>query len=372
MKETYGLSQKHKSGSQYKGVFFLTVFLFVFSGCDPTKLTTTEESGTSPIPWRGIPVSGKEHDPSLKVKFGVTAVGKDGVDAVFHELSAFIKQGGLDENRMIEPGDYIDLEGGLSVYAYPVKSARSSGGFSYDAATAMMPMSDVPGTLCRLIVVGINSFKNRNGDDGSVYTYPGDDKPPDHVVFQFQNAPVSRRMNDVNSNQGGYAASKMRRYLVPVSDDAASGRFLIGLIEAGVPDDVLWAPVRALSLGQSGTGTIKLSDKLWLPTHWEMFGKQGEASDGESPGSQTRLEYYADDASRIKGGVYYADWAGSYVTGGSSYWEASAFFDYGGGFCVVNRGVPVLLSTPNTQSHYPEFYADSNWYAGVVPAFCVY
>jgi hypothetical protein len=63
-------------------------------------------------------------------------------------------------------------------------------------------------------------------------------------VFLFQNIPVIRRMNETDSNKGGYPGSEMREYLTK--------NFLAGLIEAGVPEGVLGGP---LGLCQRKTGS---------------------------------------------------------------------------------------------------------------------
>jgi hypothetical protein len=101
-----------------------------------------------------------------------------------------------------------------------------------------MDLADGHGNLLRLIVVGINSFHSKDK-----YTVTANNGVP-HLVFQFQNIPVSRRMNMSDSNGGGYAASEMRKYLIPVDGDtdANSGAFLTGLLDAGVPKAVMWAP----------------------------------------------------------------------------------------------------------------------------------
>jgi hypothetical protein len=195
------------------------------------------------------------------------------------------------------------------------------------------------GKMQRLIVVGINSFNGKNNNNTQ------------HVVFQFQNIPVRRRMNPKSennphgTNEGGYKESEMRKYL--------TGNFLSGLTTtAGVPDGVLWAPARVLSAGQNGTGYDKVSDLLWLPTEREMFqGGTGVHEDGKTLGpfsayeetaeNQARLEYYSSNESRVK--VYKANsgypavmLTGTYGPCGNWYWESSAHYGTGAlSFCAV-------------------------------------
>jgi hypothetical protein len=286
---------------------------------------------------------------SIKANFGVTAPGAEGVAQTFTALHEFIQAGGLDkQSGVIKLGDWIDLEGGLTVAAYG--SGNNTGGFSHDAKKAVeaVKRQGQPwGTLCRLIVVGINSFHSGQG----AYTVMVNDNTP-HVVFQFQNIPVRRRMNAA-STDGGYAVSEMRTYLTE--------NFLAGLNKAGVPDEVLWAPERVLSVGIKRTGNAAIKDKLWLPTEREMFqdGKNPfdgpYASDGETAENQARLEYYTDNTSRAKawcGNIfYYPD-----MEDGDSYWMSSADYSRTSSFCTVGRG---------------ETNHGGLDIAGVAPAFCV-
>ncbi|MDR1363146.1 MAG: DUF6273 domain-containing protein, partial [Spirochaetaceae bacterium] len=301
----------------------------------------------------GVPVAGAANMPGIKAKFGVTTVtGTAGVAAAFNELHAYIQKGGLaGTGNVIKTGDWIDLEGGLAVDAYGTGS--NTGGFSHDAAKAVEAVKNEGkpwGTLCRLIVVGLNSFNNINGNNTP------------HVVFQFQNIPVLRRMNPSNDSTGGYASSEMRTYL--------TGNFLTGLKNAGVPEGVLWGPGRALSKGKNGTGAAPVSDKLWLPTEREMFGPEIYFSpNGETADNQARLAYYTDDYSRHKAWYgdssgYYPDMKKIFANGmdlggaGMIYWMGSAYFSGSASFCMVNRGGMTS-------------YESASSVIGVAPAFCV-
>jgi hypothetical protein len=223
---------------------------------------------------------------------------------------------------MIQPGDWIDLEGGLTVNAYAFHSYTPDGGVSLG-----------PNSAPRLIVVGINSFRGKNGNEP-------DRLDTGHVVFQFQNAPVTRRMHPY-VYYTGYYDSEMRNYL--------SGNFLNGLVTAGVPQNVMWAPVRKIAKvhginGENGENTVQ--DLLWLPTEREMFGSNTYSSGTyETEGNQARLEYYTTDQSRKKNGVY---WLASPRGGNNTGYDN----------CAVNaNGGPSQYAL--TQSY------------GVAPAFCV-
>jgi hypothetical protein len=218
-------------------------------------------------------------------------------------------------------GDWIDLEGGITVkaYAYPSYYAEE-GGFQYT------------GDNTRPIVVGINSFNGKN------------DNSKQHVAFQFKNILVTRRMNPTDTHVDGYAESEMRKYLVPYS--GSSGNFLTGLKNAWVPVGVLWGPKRSVAIKSFGTATNEISDLLWLPTEREMFGPSSYwTPNSEIAANQAWLEYYNSDTRRIKSLHWY--WMSSpfglsaylyylcYVSafGSSGVTLATSFFWLGEGDC---------------------------------------
>jgi hypothetical protein len=296
---------------------------------------------------------------SLKAEFGANSVA-----AAFNAVSNYVQSGftsgGTDR---IQLGDYIDLEDGLTVAAYNGSGAVSinpgteKGEASWPIYTTdtMYHNPDYKSVYLRLIVVGINSFKDRNGNS------------KDHVVFQFQNMPVKREMNSSSTNLGGYEASEMRRYLTPVPDDSASGNFLAGLIAAGVPEGALWAPKRVMAKEYSGAETVEIEDKLWLPTEREMYGMRNYSNDSaETEANQGRLDYYYNGAKstfarRMKHRIDMLNDDGTptdYDGWGYLYWEASAAYSLSYFSCVSSSG-----ST--------SFYNASSTTPGVAPAFCI-
>jgi hypothetical protein len=60
-------------------------------------------------------------------------------------------------------------------------------------------------------------------------------------------------MNGIGLNADGYKLSEMRPYL--------TGSFLRGLIAAGAPEGVLYAPVRSIANSEEGaTAAVALAD----------------------------------------------------------------------------------------------------------------
>jgi hypothetical protein len=290
---------------------------------------------------------------SIKERLGLPM--DTGVMTVFYALHSFIQGGGLSTGK-IQLGDWIDLDS-LSV-AGPVWQ----GGFEVtntDITPTSPPFTGYEGKLLRLIVVGINSFQSGrgmttggtetvNGDTNGLYQPPSGATVPSHVVFQFQNIPGSRPMNISSTNVGGYAASEMRTYLVPV--EGAGGNFLTGLTNAGVPASVLWAPTRYVANGGNGaTGADSIEDLLWLPTEREMFGTRSYSNEEyETETNQARLEYYDNNSKQRK----------FPSNTSNNYWQASPYPGGTTSFCLVSYDGSVSYTT-----------ASSSF--GVAPAFCV-
>ncbi|GHU39842.1 hypothetical protein FACS1894190_05880 [Spirochaetia bacterium] len=296
--------------------------------------------------------------PSIAAKFDidVTANSAAKVTQVFTTLQNYLAtnpaetgSGATLKLGDIALGDYIDLAS-LNVAGYPVDDTTAGYG-KIDATDEPITPSPPPfagyeGRLLRLIVVGINTYSGINGN--------GNDP---HIVFQFQNVPGVRWMNPTDTNVGGYAASEIRKYLVPVS--GVGGNFLTGLKAAGVPEDFLWAPARKVWNGfipgdvgssSSNAAVDTIEDALFLPTEWEMLGLQSlnftNASATETAGNQGRFEYYTNNPSRTK-------YDSRSVR---NYWVASPYSGSASSFCFVSGG---------------SSYGFANTSAGVAPAFCV-
>jgi hypothetical protein len=170
-----------------------------------------------------------------------------------------------------------------------------------------------------------------------------------HLVFQFQNLPFRRQMETSDTNAYGYGGSAMKTYLID--------KFLPGLIAAGVPDSVLWAPTRYVAnKGNGATGVHTITDKLWLPTEREVFG-----------GFQTYPVFYSDPTYETTANQawlqYYTNGTRLYkfesgLSSPNTFWLASPRNASDTIFLAANGGIS------------PSFTA-SNVNLGVAPAFCV-
>jgi hypothetical protein len=276
-----------------------------------------------------IPLIVDASKTSLKDKFGVEATDATGVTRTFNMLSQYIKEGGLGANTTktdgtIKMGDYIDL---ASLY---VGDHVSPGVGSINMG---INSSVTSGTLLRLIVVGINSFNGKNGNNTP------------HVVFQFQNVPGTYFINRfATPTPHEYTHTNMRTYL--------SDKYMVGLKNAGVPESVLWPPVRKVWSGNESNFVTLIADLLWLPTAYEMGANDGtHPNQSETQDNQVRLSYYEGNASRRK--KYNSS------NDATSYWTASVW-GYSRDCTVINSGGSVEGAIASDSNH------------GVAPAFCVY
>jgi hypothetical protein len=136
----------------------------------------------------------------------------------------------------------------------------------------------------------------------------------------------------------------MRTYL--------TGSFLRGLVAAGVPEGVLYAPTRHIANGgEKATAADALADRLWLPTERETFGgNEWSNKTWETAANQARLEYYQSNALREKYNAKGNNW--------QWWWEASSYAGSAAHFCIAYS------------------FGNASYYAayavgGCAPAFCV-
>ncbi|GMO45412.1 MAG: hypothetical protein Ta2G_00290 [Termitinemataceae bacterium] len=281
-------------------------------------------------------------DPSsanLAIKFGIITSGEPKtakeVTRTFNAVHWYVSDSEQfdetvkDTSSVIKLGDYIDLPSlvvsGVDAYDGAINATNTDVSIestSYGAEAFNGPH----GKLLRLIVVGINIFNGKNNNSTP------------HVVFHFENIPGRYKMNDSADNTTGYLNSAMRKYV--------TGNFLTGLINAGVPDKVLWAPDRIVASRGDETPTAQtIKDKLWLPTEIEISGiGQHSVATVETADNQA-IFYRPDDSIRKNG-----------ITNG--YWLASPKSGRNNLFCSVNLDGDIV----NVAASYTP---------GVVPAFCV-
>ncbi|GHT42591.1 hypothetical protein AGMMS49965_14420 [Bacteroidia bacterium] len=364
------------------------------TGLDSVKIAgegqtiTIHGSAFTTLPTRvWVVARGGPRDPSspdLTIKFGKRVASDVLTQSIVYEtytdLHRMISRPAPNENfsTFVELGDYIDL---LSLTLQ-------------DNDSTIIDKELDRGRLLRHIVVGINSFKRDIPSAVSISANnPG---APNHVVFQFQNAPLDRNMNPSATNAGGYYQSEMRSFL--------ANSFFPGLKEAagGITDEMFWAPSRKLLLpiGEGGSS----ADILWLPTVSEITGRDDwyplhTTLQEEAKLPMARLEYYTNNDRRIKydkdnlQGDYWLStplivnpdgerlpqdlWPGPAPGPGLGwryYWDLDR---YHSSFCTIR-------SNCNLSEYHGEEYSEYHWKEafhafathairefGCVPAFCI-
>jgi hypothetical protein len=239
-------------------------------------------------------------------KLGSTrfAPGANGSGTIFNThlgVEPLVDKGIWNASTSYAVGDWV-RGAGRDLSYYVAKTANTN---SLPPSAAWQPKSQYHGTLLRLVVVGINTYRHNNvyrldlsqnenitrQEKREALDY--NDATP-HIVFQFMNIPVQRRYEATPTCDNGYLGSEMRAYLVPVEGKAGSGKFTEALVNAGVPldnDAIAWAPKRYV--GMQGNGPVSyivqginvsggnyyagsavhlIQDKLWLPTEFEILG----------------------------------------------------------------------------------------------------
>jgi hypothetical protein len=320
--------------------------LVIGAGETAASLTIRAASAVNPTVYDERAVTIRVYDESrLWVKFELRS--PDRTTELFSALQDYIRSGELDGGnpRGVRVGDYYDLPR-LNIASDGVAPAVSGNNTFMDDGTGIF----------RVVIVGINSFKGINGNTDS------------HVVFQFRNAVISRRMNGTAANEGGYAGSEMRAYL---------GEYVLpGLIAAGIPQTVLWNPVRVIARGGDTVMTDTVADYLWLATALEtnaftlneLLGYSESnawlVQEGEVRENQALLEYYASaaDADSAKSLVNRRDMAGN---SGIAFWLASP-----GQGTSYFAALMKKSNRPNTFYHVFERSLETANY-GILPAFCV-
>lgn len=154
---------------------------------------------------------------------------------------------------------------------------------------------------------------------------------PNTAVFVFRDCICDYRMNDNDTNAGGWRDSLIRRWL---------GTEFFELL----PND-LQDVIKSRTIRQKQNGEIISSvDRLWLPSYTEVFGGKME-----SDVDDVQFEWFKNRKNRIK---LNAD------DSPAPWWERSPYYHYSGHFCLV--------STNGSANDSGAYYS-----RGVAPAFII-
>lgn len=156
---------------------------------------------------------------------------------------------------------------------------------------------------------------------------------PNTAVFVFRDIIERKPMNLEWTNSGGWRDCEVRRYL--------NDEFF-----AILPDDLQEA-IRLRVIKQRLNGfraPVVTADKLWLPSHTEVFGDNMPCDVDD-----VQFEWFRSEKNRIK--------VGSADTP-ANWWERSPYYNYSNNFCSVKANGSAT-------------YAYAYYSSGVAPAFLI-
>ena len=208
----------------------------------------------------------------------------------------------------LKPGDYLDLP------------TLVVGGQTYTNNPSYQNL--------RIVIAGFNQ-----------YIYCGDtENTKYHILWQFRNVVLQKRVNSSNTNGGGFYNSELGRWL--------NGEFATGLGNALGGASYLYEVRRAYSK-KSSTGWQV--DKVFLPTEVEVFGTPTYGDDQNAWNTNVQWPIFRNSSYyRVK------RYNGSRVW----WWESTPIASNGTNFCRVN-----ILG-------YSGYTHASDTDGGVAPAFC--
>lgn len=162
------------------------------------------------------------------------------------------------------------------------------------------------------VVMELVSINDGEGTAGSYY-------PRGTVDFISKDCLQSARsMNSSNTNAGGWVSCALRTTL---------NTTIYETLPQAVKD-VLVEKTHKTSAGSQSTSLVEHTDKLWLPTEYEMFGAITYSASTENANVNKHYAVFDTNADRIK----HQGTNGSAVT----WWECSPYGSGTGNFCGVD------------------------------------
>jgi hypothetical protein len=226
-------------------------------------------------------------------------------------------------------GDYID---GLDLSGI-VDISNSSTGNSAQAWNDTYKNN-------RIVIAGFNNYCGVGSPTNT----------KNHYIFSFVNCVARGRMNETQSNIGGYPASIMRQWLEGTNGDG-SGPFAERL-KIALGGNYLYTIRKYHIVNGNGTSSWN-SYTVWPPSEFELFGTLDPLRDKTDFNTNKHLPYFQDVACRKK------KWNGV----GSDYWAMTRFiYD-----AFVSEGISFVGA--NSSGQMTRFIANN--INGVSPVFCV-
>lgn len=271
---------------------------------DETVISNLEETAEVLPPIRtGLTADGISYDNTVS---GATSNKVQGaMDEVFNKIKWYVDNGWLPT---IPSGDVpVNMEDCSWPMLQQLAAAGTLGNYYSVGDTKTLELSGG-----ERVVMELASINDGEGTAGAYY-------PRGTADFISKDCMLTtRQMNVSNTNSGGWPSCKMRTDLNNVVYD---------LLPQAVKDAIVEKTHKSSAGGQS-TSLVEHSDKLWLPTEWEIFGSITYAAGTENGNVNKHYAVFDSAGDRIK----------HLGTGGAatSWWECSPCVSNSTLFCVVN------------------------------------
>jgi len=230
---------------------------------------------------------------------------QDAVDEINDNLSWYVANGWLPA---IPSGDVpANMEDCSWAMLKQLASAGTLGNYYQIGDTKTIEL-----TSGERVVMELVSINDGEGTAGAYY-------PRGTVDFISKDClQTTRSMNSSNTNAGGWVSCALRTTL---------NTTIYETLPQAVKD-VLVEKTHKTSAGSQSTSLVEHSDKLWLPTEYEMFGAITFSANTENANVNKHYAVFDTNADRIK----------HQGTNGSAvfWWESSPRVDDSRIFCRVN------------------------------------
>lgn len=271
---------------------------------DETVISNLEETAEVLPPIRtGLTADGISYDNTVS---GATSNKVQGaMDEVFAKIKWYVDNGWLPT---IPSGDVpVNMEDCSWPMLQQLAAAGTLGNYYSVGDTKTLELSGG-----ERVVMELASINDGEGTAGAYY-------PRGTADFISKDCMLTtRQINTSNTNSGGWPSCKMRTDLNNVVYD---------LLPQAVKDAIVEKTHKSSAGGQSTT-LVEHSDKLWLPTEWEIFGSITYAAGTENGNVNKHYAVFDSAGDRIK----------HLGTGGAatSWWECSPYVSYSTYFCYVS------------------------------------
>lgn len=270
---------------------------------DETVISNLEETAEVLPPIRtGLTADGISYDNTVS---GATSNKVQGaMDEVFNKIKWYVDNGWLPT---IPSGDVpVNMEDCSWPMLQQLAAAGTLGNYYSVGDTKTLELSGG-----ERVVMELASINDGEGTAGAYY-------PRGTADFISKDCMLTtRQMNVSNTNSGGWPSCKLRTDLNNVVYD---------LLPQAVKDAIVEKTHKSSAGGQS-TSLVEHSDKLWLPTEWEIFGSITYAAGTENGNVNKHYAVFDSAGDRVK----------HLGTGGDAtyWWECSPHVSYSAYFCGV-------------------------------------